>query len=76
MVQASEKCFASMIATAAVAIEIDTAHFIELAYTGFYKKLDIALACISVAYLAKPYIFLVLSFLMMKFTQNWNAKWR
>lgn len=39
MVQASEKCFASMIATAAVAIEIDTAHFVQLAYTGFYKSL-------------------------------------
>ncbi len=39
MVQASEKCFASMIATAAVVIEIDTAHFVELAYTGFYKSL-------------------------------------
>ncbi len=39
MVQASEKCFASMIATAAVVIEIDTAHFVELAYTGLYKSL-------------------------------------
>lgn len=69
MVQASEKCFASMIVTVAVAIEIDTSHFVELAYTGFYKSL-IVLACISVVYLAKPYIFSVLSFLMMKFTQN------